>query len=246
MDWLPFLGAGTFLTLSLGLGVRLLVLACRTGGLPETCMGVAFVASGCLGAGCQLMAQAPGLLSPQDAATAMGAGRILVHVGVLCQALVTWRVFRPGQEWARNLFTAVVASLAGVSFGYAWDAALGDAAYSGIWFWCESATHLVAIGWGAVESLACWDAMRRRVALGLADPVVANRFLIWGIAIGAGALALLLGPVIHILGAGSPAALLLAAWAATLGLVSLLGYALTFFPPKPYRRWVARHAAAPA
>ena len=35
--------------------------------------------------------------------------------------------------------------------------------------------------WTSVESLTWWRRMHRRVALGLADPVVANRFFLWGV-----------------------------------------------------------------
>jgi hypothetical protein len=242
MTWLPFLGAGTFLSFSLGLGLRLLWRARLAGGLPEASIGVAFIAAGCFGAGLQLMAQTPGLLTVPGAWTAMAAGKLCIHVGAICQALFTWRVFRPTEEWARNLFVGLVAGLVGVTLGYGFEGVLGDPAYSGIWFWCESGVHLVAIGWGSVESLGYWDKMRRRVRLGLADPVVANRFLLWAVAIGAGVLALLLGPVIHIVGANSPYTLALVSWAATLGLVSIVGYGLTFFPPRSYRRWLEQHA----
>jgi len=43
-----------------------------------------------------------------------------------------------------------------------------------------------AMLWGAWESLRYFSLLRRRAALGLADPVVMQRFLLWGIALGAG------------------------------------------------------------
>ena len=39
--------------------------------------------------------------------------------------------------------------------------------------------------WGAAESLRYFSMMRRRAKLGLADPLVTNRFLLWGLGIGA-------------------------------------------------------------
>ena len=40
--------------------------------------------------------------------------------------------------------------------------------------------------WGALESLRYWRVTQRRVALGLADPLVSASFLAWGISLGVG------------------------------------------------------------
>ena len=52
--------------------------------------------------------------------------------------------------------------------------------------------------WGAVESLRYYALMRRRLRLGLADPLVTNRFLLWGLGIGAAGV----GSLISVVGAG--------------------------------------------
>ena len=236
------LGAGIFVAWSLVLGVRLLRLARRTRGLPELAMGVAFVASGGIGFALQILAQAPGSLPAAWNVPAMAGGKLAVQLGVACQALFTWRVFRREAGWARGLFVAAVVALAGISVGYALAGGLGDPAYSGPWFWLESAAQMLATGWGAVEALRYHALMRRRVRLGLADPVIANRFLLWGVAIGAGVVAIAVGPVIHAIGVESPWTPLLIGVAGSVAVISALAYWLTFFPPSAYRRLVARRA----
>jgi len=44
------------------------------------------------------------------------------------------------------------------------------------------ATRMGAGAWGAFESLRYFTLMRRRLRIGLAEPAVTNRFLLWGIA----------------------------------------------------------------
>ena len=41
----------------------------------------------------------------------------------------------------------------------------------------------IALLWGGTESLRYWRLLRKRIALGLADPIVARRFLLWGVAL---------------------------------------------------------------
>jgi hypothetical protein len=238
------LGAAIFVTWSLVLGARLLEMARRTRGLPELAMGTAFVASGGVGFALQIAAQTPDLLSPLASARAMAAGKLCVQLGVGCQALFTWRVFRPDRAWAARWFAAVVVSLAAISAGYAASGHLGDPVYSGVWFWLESLAQMIATGWGAAEALRFHRLMRRRLRLGLADPVVTNRFLVWGVAIGAGVLAIAVGPLIHAIGVESPCTPYLLGLAGAVAVTSALGYWLTFFPPASYRHLVVRRAEA--
>lgn len=238
MGWSTLLGAGIFVAWSFFLGGRLLWLGGRARRLPELAIGVAFVASGGAGFALQIAAQAPGALSPGAADAAMAAGKLCVQLGVACQALFTWRVFQPHRAWARALFAGFGLALAGVSAGYAASGNLGDHTYSGPWFWLEAAVQLPALAWGALESLRYYARMRRRLALGLADPVVTNRFLLWGVAIGAGVVAAAVGPLIHALGVESPYTPALLGLAGFVALLSAGGYWLTFFPPAAYVGWL--------
>lgn len=206
-------------------------------------MGIAFVAGG-LALAFQVGAQTPGWLPDGRGAHAMAGGKLAAQLGVACQALFTWRVFRREERWARTFFLGVLLGLATISAGYALAGGLGDFAYSGPWFWLESAAQTLATGWGAVEALRYHALMRRRVRVGLADPVVANRFLLWGIAIGAGVVAIGVGPLIHAIGVASLWTPPLIGLAGSVAVVSAVAYWLTFFPPEAYRRFVMRRAVA--
>ena len=95
---------------------------------------------------------------------------------------------------------------------------------------------IACLAWGALESLRYWRVTQRRVALGLADPLVSASFLAWGISLGAGALGfaliwaalLALAPGEH-LSDGIQLALSLC------GIVAAAGLYLAFLPPQGLR-----------
>jgi len=104
---------------------------------------------------------------------------------------------------------------------------------------------LVALcfAWSGAESASYYARVRRRVALDLADPIVANRFLLWAVA--GFAAAALCSALLGFLLAGrvilrDPVAL---ATVAASGAVSSAAWSLTFFPPARYRRFVRARAA---
>jgi len=51
------------------------------------------------------------------------------------------------------------------------------------WGWSATfqAACVLCFGWLAIEGFAEWWQTRRRLALGLSDAVVSNRFLMWGV-----------------------------------------------------------------
>ena len=225
-------------------GLRLVLLWWSTRQLPELLIGIAFLASGAVGFALQILAQTEGLLGFEDRPTAMAAGKLCVQLGVGCQALFTWQVFRRKDTWAHAFALALLVALAAVSIGYGTAGQLGNPVYSGLWFWLEVVFQMLAAGWGAVESLRYYAAMRRRLRIGLVDPVLANRFLLWGLAIGAGVAAIGVGGLIHAVGVETPYTPFLIGLAGTVALISAVGYWLTFFPPAAYLRLVKRRAAA--
>jgi hypothetical protein len=99
-----------------------------------------------------------------------------------------------------------------------------------------------------VESYRYYALMRRRLAIGLVEPLVANRFLLWGTGALGTALATWTASIPFLL-MGRPEVAV--AWmpaiqvtTACFGVVTVAIYYLTFFPPAAYRRWVVGAAAA--
>jgi hypothetical protein len=240
--WLPLLGANAYVVLSLCMGVRLLRLGWRRGSVPELAVGISFVTGGGLGAGLQVLSQTRELLPPVYAGSTLAFSKLCVYVAVLAHGLFTWHVFRPDAAWARRFFFLSVLLWAAISIGYALAGGIVDANYSGAWFWLEFIAQAAIIAWSAFEPLLYWTRMRRRLRFGLADPVVANRFLLWGGALSLGLLAAAVNPVIHALPGHS--------WTRPLiGVASGLATAaagltwLTFFPSAAYLDRVRRRAA---
>jgi len=167
--------------------LRLLGLARRTGQEPELLLGGAIGCTAVLGYGVLignlvLRGTTPPEQVPALAVFLTGAGKTLHDLGVTLFLLFVVRVFRRDEVWAKALAGAMLALLwgglvagaLGGSFRFEL-AAVGTlpwrAEYAVIW------TYSI---WNAVESYRYWLAMRKRVAIGLADPLVANRFFLWG------------------------------------------------------------------
>ncbi len=110
------------------------------------------------------------------------AGRIFYDAGVLTIGVFTLRVFRAEEPWARSLVLATFACLAAGVIG---SAAVGD--WEGVhlltnpWFWVEWFGMGLPLGWVGIEGLCEYVRARRRMALGLCDPLICNRFLLWGL-----------------------------------------------------------------
>jgi hypothetical protein len=238
-----------YLGAMLGLGGRLLARALRSRDRAEAYLAVHFLLCcsfgyALLGGGLAL-SQSPGLLSPAAVAALVGAGQLCSGLGVLAGAAFTQCVFRPQVRWARALLGGLAGLLA-LSFlaGLASGGFARGAADP--WYRVAYAGYVLAAAWVLAEPLRYRALMRRR-ALGLAEPLLVNRFLLWGV-----------GSVFRfgmlVVGAVSTAVPLEGLDAATMALVlttaALLGlgvagaYWLTFFPPEAYVRLVGGRPAA--
>ena len=241
---LVLLGISSLLsmTISLVLGIRLLRLSVRTRGVPEMAMGASFLLGGFLGFLFILIGNpAAGLnLSVPVSETLFRLGMSLLGVGVCFTYVFVWQTFHPGSSLLRSLVvTACVCILASLSA--VWTTTIEEALISPVHLFGE-AVRMGAMVWGCSEALLYHAAMRRRLALGLADPVVTNRFLLWGIAMGAGVIASLTGLFMTLSGMVTPGT-----WPyVILGIsttVSPVAQWFAFFPPRGYCEWVRGSAA---
>lgn len=229
---LGFLGVGS------AVGVRLLWLARHTRRLPELFLGgglasttlvtfpttVASVALGFGDAGLEKLLFAVGL----------------VPVGLLVAGLYafTWVVFRRESRACVGLVVAATAASAVVVVGLAharithWDGGALPAVKP--WMLALVALFTAALAWTAFEALRYHALLRRRMALGLADPVVANRVFLWGFGALVSVLAMLL------IGASKAAGLVIVVHPVPRlatglgGIACALCWYLAFLPPKAY------------
>jgi hypothetical protein len=241
------LALGTAAALLLRLGARLW--RASTPGSPERWLAVGFAA---LGLGAPPRLAAAHLLSAGDAGALAvvlnAASHAVLEVAIVALALFVRRVFR-SESSAAGAFVALVAATSG-----------------GLTLWLVVTTHVdqeasalalalnlsraVPVLWAFAECAHYARLMRRRLALGLADPLVANRFVLWSIWTGAlsfAALAMLavrgyahwltltgLDPRTVMPAAVPATATVVAAAVACAG----IAIALAFFPSQAYARWI--------
>jgi hypothetical protein len=239
---LVLLGISSLMTIvaALVLGIRLLRLAARTRGVPEFAIGVSFLLGGFLGFLFVMIGNpAAGVaLSVPVAEMLFRLGMSLIGVAVCFTYIFVWQTFRPGSSTVRGLtLTAIVCILA--SSWAVWSASIEEALLSPLYLFGE-AVRMGGMVWGCTEAMRYHAVMRRRQALGLADPVVTNRFLLWGVAMGAGVITSLTGLCMTLFGMTEMVGL--GAWPyLVLGIfatISPVAQWFAFFPPRGYCEWV--------
>ena len=229
-------------------GVRMSSLARRTGKLPELCMGLGLSAFA-LAQVCRLTLG--GLGDRLDPVLALGmylSMQLSYLVAQLGLCLFTVVVFGRQSRWRWAVLGGVVA-LTAVSRSMMFRASApqllsGDPSQAiPIWDPAAVASFAMAFGWMAAESLRFHQLLRRRLALGLADPVVTNRFFVWGAGAAATCLLVLLLLALYVQGLTLMTNSLAASALVTVsGLVNAVVPCLTFTPPAAYLRFIQRRA----
>jgi len=245
------LALGSMGALGVLVGVRLLLLARQTRQLPELSMGTGLLCVAVLGIPVCAAGRTPGLVATPLGDAIFGAGLAIALFGIGLLYVFTWRVFRPLAGWARALVVLVFASL-GVAWIGLMVASSRGATLAEIlprtrpWGIAMVAQTAGAFAWTGIESLVYRARLQRRLALGLADPVLVNRFLLWG-ASALAAVALCAVVVASMLlgraPLGDPMARI--AMGAASAVVSLSWY-LAFLPPERYVRRIRERAGVPA
>jgi hypothetical protein len=243
MQLISSLCLGVLGLVSLAVALRLLLLAGRTRQLPEFLIGFAFLAGMVLGRGPLVVALTVDSMPETLRVALFVGGRFMMVLCGLAIALMAWRVFQPGQAWARAFFLMLL-GLAAIHVAV--DVAVtrpGTPLYENIGSWFGTAAKAGGFAWGSWEAFRYYGMLRRRIPLGLADPVVANRIALWGVAGGLIAFLFLAIPIPQRfmgLSAENPA---LSMMQSLVGLAVAVCIALAFFPPRAYLRRIETRAA---
>jgi hypothetical protein len=238
---LQVLGQAAFVVASLVLGTKLVRLWRRTGELPELCVGLSFLLGGGLAYVAWTVIAIGGAsgADPLTLAPLLLVGLLATCAGAVANGIAVARIYRPGAHWTKPLLAALSLVMLAATVG----TVVIPPPRSGHAFWTGILAIVPLWAWAAGESLALARTLNRRARLGLADPVVVNRILLWGVS-GVIVVAmtmvsfvarLLWGPVLP------PAAGLANA---LLGIGAALVIWLGFFPPRAFRERLARAYAA--
>jgi hypothetical protein len=218
-------------------GLDLLRRARTTRGLPELFLGLAFVFNGLS----YLFTDLP-TITHNDAFLNEFSyiGRIFAGLCSATIAVFTWRAFRAKAGWAKGIVwvagALIVSGLTVSALEGDWEGA-SPMTYKG--FWLEWVGGAVPFIWLMGESLYAYVQSRRRVRIGLSDPLVCNRFLLMGLY---GMLASVTYPTYLWLyiqyersGSWSDEVMVFAGFIEVISLVALW---ISFAAPAFYRRWV--------
>lgn len=241
---LAALGGMAFMLASLVLGGRLILLSRRSHQLPELLLGATLFLWAGIGYPLMMVGQLGKGLPDAVREAFVLASLICAVVGLSCIALFTWRVFRPAAGWARWAAFATPPLVGVVVFAQVWQPGLLAIAEAEISRWTllqQGLTPLLS-GWASLESLLYFGRMRRRLRLGIADPVVTDRFRLWSIGLASSTVIGASGAVFALVGVHQSSALYQAV-VGPFGMISAISMWLAFFPPRAYERRVLARAA---
>lgn len=215
----------------------------RTRGLPELLLGGMLTSATVLG---YPLAIASSRFEPAEMWPVAIGSQAAFAFGYACLFLFTLSVFRPHALWAKGLVGLMLLSLVAISAAYVAEVfgenppAVGEIRGTSV---LTSVPIAVAYVWTMVESFLYHRRLQRQVRLGLADVVVANRVLLWGLmCLSAGAAVVV--STVAMLREGmllSPAVVLACSF---FGLAHAGCLFLAFHPPAWYRAWLQRGAPA--
>ena len=222
-------------------GARLLRLSSRTGEVPERLLGAMFLVTGAS----FLLYDLPIILDSESLWTPLNfAGRIAYLPAPVLLAVFTRRVFHPEGAWARWMAYGSAILLIAAVGGSVWSGDLEGFSVGSPWFWAEWTGYTIPYAWAGVEALAHHRRARRRLRLGLCDPLICNRYLLWGCY---GAMQVLVSvAVIPAYSEYEQEGAFSATWDALISageIFSLALILLIFFSPAFYRRWIQGAAA---
>ncbi len=223
-------------------GTRLLMLARRTRQIPELSVGSALILVVFVGYPLSLAAVEPAT-DPAVARLLFAVSTMATAIGSTLIFVFTRAVFRPDAAWARvgvALAALVILSLGGVATLEVLRGASPRDVQGDPLTLVRYSSHTVGYVWTMVEALLYHSAMLRRRAIGLADPVVTNRFLLWAISGGAATAGLIAAIAnVWVGGGGSELADFTMLVLGIAGLTSAASTYLAFMPPAAWVRWIS-------
>jgi hypothetical protein len=229
-------------------GFRMLWLARRTRGRHELLMGAGMVLVGTIGYPLGIVSGFGRPVGEMNLPLWF-VGTLITQVGIGLIYAFTWQAFRPAEAWGKRVVIAGCVFMSGSLLASA--VALANAAPD------ANSQHVARIPifvgmvgyagcflWSAIEGLVHHANARKRLALGLADAVVANRFLLWGV-FGLNATAINVASIAgNAMGVDPSQSPLVLIPMGVFGFAASAAMYLAFLPPAGYLARVRRRATA--
>ncbi len=233
--WIGELIAGIFYLI---VGFRLGQVASRTGERPERLLSAMFVFSGVS----YILYVVPMAIPIEALWTPFSfAGRVIYLPAPVLIAMFTREVFRsdtPLSKWM--VYATSVLLIVGVGV----SAMMGDwegFSLSNPFFWFEWVGYTVPFAWAGLEAFGQYRSLLRRQRLGLCDPLVCNRFLLWSVfGLVQVALSVVLLQMYADFETNNAFSAFLDGLTGVLEIFSLGLIWLVFFPPRLYQQIVSR------
>jgi len=241
-EMLGAVGLIAFAVSSLAIGVRLLMLGRRTRGIPELAIGLGFVIGCVAGYVPETIVLSTDFMSPEREATVLAVTQVAIRLAAVSVLVFTHYVFRSREAWAKGFAVLVIVALATSWLAFPYTRIYAENSRDLFWYDLFAVARSLTVAWGAAESLVYYVKSRRRMRLGLAEALVTNRFLLWGI--GLASLTLLMASTLLASAMGVDPAV--SGWVLAESFAGLVGAStlwLTFFPSKAYKAFVERRAA---
>ncbi len=246
MEDFAWIGFVAFFIASLTVGVRLVALWWRNRQLPELLIGLGVLGIGPVGFGCMTLGQI--IHADHDVASRVvfAIGIFAASGGAFAKYIFNYTVYHPDNRVVRGLVRVAGVGLllsciwVGVANGFA-QVEHVDASY-----FVRSVLQVSCLLWGSIEALRYWRLMRRRVRLGLADPVVTNRFFLWGVGAGAAGVGTAIGVVAQLFIGRPPLEIPWVTLSSSMhGLVAAVALWFAFLPTEAYTRFLLERAGRP-
>jgi len=242
LQLLSLAGLVAFAVVGGAVGFRIRKLARATGGAPERWVALCMLAICAVAYPLLMVSQV--LPAGVVRIALLSLGVAVAHVGIAAIFLFTWSAFRPDVRWIRFPLAILFATMAAHWIGLSallWSLRASAASMADLspgWSLYTSATSGAGFAWTGIEALRYWPLLRRRRALGLADALVVNRILLWGL-VGLSSTIINVNNVLAILrGVNTMLDPGTALVTATFGCFNAAALFLAFLPPASYARWV--------
>ncbi len=236
-------GLLAFAVSSVSVGVRCIVRGVATGAVPELSVGVGFVVGVLFGYVPESLATSTELFSQELSSTILASTQVAIRVAAIAVMVFTLSVFGGGRPVRWAVFGSLVVALVASWVAFPSYLAQAETPRDALWYEVFSVARSLAVAWGAAESFAYYRMAVRRRSLGLSDPVVTNRFLLW--AIGLASLTGLMASTTLAKAVGvDPTAYTWLLLESSMGLVGAVALWLAFFPSRRYRDFIRGSAQA--